>query len=323
VKLQLIVKSSILGVAIMATTNSAQAAFEIIPKYSPVVHQSKGVAKPVSGHQKIRGTYTLSEIGSGNPTPGHSFGKDIPLYDAMTLIIPKDWQFLPVADIGNPNVSWRKSKTWLDSINQIAFYSKISFVADWNKKTLFASNAQTGVKTPSDNRIEPAKNIASNPVSSIDKVFPGFGKTTIEKLVTQSLPGDWSIDIPNELKGKVVSWKGGQSISNMLTDAFEQAGAGVTLNRDKKEAKVYWFTLKQGQKLSSELDRWAKSAGWSFMWRVDKDYFIESDTRFYGSFQQAFYSVIKAYQSNGALLNAQPQASVYNKTARLKTHKEH
>lgn len=320
-KLKAIVKSSVLGVAIMATTNSAQAAFEIIPKYGAVVHENK--VSPDNKHKEVRGAYTLTELGNGNPTPGHSFGKDVPLYDAIKLIMPKGWQFLPTTDVGNPKVSWRKSKTWLDSVNQIAFYDKINFVADWNKKTIFASNARIGAQTSESNLVAPVKTLASSPVDSIDKIFPGFGKTSIEKLVAQSLPSDWSIDIPDTVKSKVVLWTGGKSISNMLTDAFEKAGADISFDRDKKVVKVYWFTLKKGQKLSVELKRWADSEEWSFLWRVDKDYFIESDTRFYGGFQQAFYSVIKAYQSNGALLNAQPQASVYNKTARLKTHQEH
>ncbi len=325
-----------IAIALMATTAGlASAAFEIIPKEQPVpVAVAETTAKggaviqagstPAFNESRTVApieVYSVTEIGF-NKKDSHktSFGDNIPLDAAMALIMPDGWQFLPKNSVGNPKVSWKATGKWLNAVNQIAFYNKINFIADWNKKIMFAHKDK--LRLNPEQNIEKLQSLKKG-VPSIDENLAGFGADTISGLIDSFLPDGWTIDLPEELKAKRVNWKGGKPVSEVLKDAFIQAGARIEIDRDNQYINVYWFTLKSGQRLSTELKRWAENEGWSFLWRLDQDFYIESDTVFPGNFKQAFYRVIQAYQENGALLNVEPQASSYNKTARIKPHKEH
>lgn len=140
-------------------------------------------------------------------------------------------------------------------------------------------------------------------------------------------PG-WSF-IKSSIDNPKVSWKKKDYWLTNLNDIARQSGLYFVVDWDKKVVnaskypQTFVYTLKKGESLSVELERWAELSGWTFMWDLEYDFDIKSDTKFKGSFDQVLLKVIKAYQTNGVMFEVDPQISKYNHTAKIVKLKEH
>lgn len=141
-------------------------------------------------------------------------------------------------------------------------------------------------------------------------------------------PNGWKFLVETGVMDSKVSWSNSDYWLHSMNEIATQTGSFFHIDWNQKTITAsehpasYNFTLKQGESLSEELARWAILAGWNFMWELDYDIVIESGATFKGTFPEAFYNTVRAYQRNGAMLDVSPEASAYNKAARLKVFKE-
>jgi hypothetical protein len=64
------------------------------------------------------------------------------------------------------------------------------------------------------------------------------------------------------------------------------------------------FELVAGRSLELQLQGWAKRAGWTFSWNVQKDWIVPSGEAFGTNFEEAAQRVIEELASNGADVRA-------------------
>ena len=75
-------------------------------------------------------------------------------------------------------------------------------------------------------------------------------------------------------------------------------------NRMTGEVVQTEWKMVAGQTINQELQLWASQAGWTVVWRLEKDWVIPASTTFTGEFQVAAGEVIKTLSSNGAIIQA-------------------
>jgi hypothetical protein len=64
------------------------------------------------------------------------------------------------------------------------------------------------------------------------------------------------------------------------------------------------FTLKSGDLILTDLQKWARQSGWTVVWQVPEDWQVPNTTTFSGDFQKAVSQVIHALSANGANVHA-------------------
>ncbi len=80
----------------------------------------------------------VHQIGKGVASKTSSFGTDMPLKDAVTMLMPEKWIAYIDENVENPNmVDWQaKNDLWTDVLGQMGANYGYRFVVDWDQKLL-------------------------------------------------------------------------------------------------------------------------------------------------------------------------------------------
>lgn len=70
------------------------------------------------------------------------------------------------------------------------------------------------------------------------------------------------------------------------------------------DASAGVFDLQAGKSLQSQLEGWAKRAGWSVMWSVPDDWLVPGNESYGGDFASAVQRVVEQLAANGADVRA-------------------
>lgn len=162
----------------------------------------------------------------------------------------------------------------------------------------------------------------------LDKGFSSAKGMKLSDASMLFMKPDWKF-VKNTLENPVVSWGKNDYWLGTLNDIAQSANLYFLINWDAKTitASKYptrtTYTLREGKMLSDELIRWAEKSNWTFLWLLDYDFEIVSNTSYKGSFEEVLLKVVKDYQANGVMLDVVPRTSRQNNTAKLEIFKEH
>lgn len=142
------------GAFVIALTPAAEANFFV--DYHGV-QRKKVSAEILRGH--------VHEIGNGSASKTSSFGADMPLKDAVSMLMPDKWIAYIDANVDSPAlVAWQaKNQPWTVVLGEMGTNFGYRFIVDWDQKLLQISSDQ-GFKSPEYN----------DPIALTE---PGSGKT--------------------------------------------------------------------------------------------------------------------------------------------------
>lgn len=142
--------SQISGMGLLWTLSAPAFAFfqETTPPSPPIVAHPLAFRAPPHGAVLRRTTeFAVSRNAPGVVVEGHgmvraqsSQAHQIPLQDAMALLLPPGWRYTPIggaADV-NPPVSWRGVAPWTSRLGQIGRAEDLRFIVNWPHKTVTA-----------------------------------------------------------------------------------------------------------------------------------------------------------------------------------------
>lgn len=138
----------LLGCAPAARAFFQQAASPAAPTSVPAALAAAQPATPTqskAGNLLVAG---LAQIGSGPVLPETSNASDLPMTDAMAVLLPQGWRYAPLGAAAkvNPKLSWSGTVPWTDELNQICLDHGLHCVADWKSKTLFTTVATVATR---------------------------------------------------------------------------------------------------------------------------------------------------------------------------------
>ena len=154
------------------------------------------------------------------------------------------------------------------------------------------------------------------------------------------VPGGYHVDLGDVEPTLLVSWRGGLPWDDVLVNAIKPLPeVHVTFDWDQKTVSlrkapdahpsstmgahpmatvagatdaqvavtppIESWTIRQGYPIGQELQTWAKRAGWTVVWGLQRDVVAPSSTTFTGDFASAASDVIRTLAENGALIHAQ------------------
>lgn len=137
---------SITLAVLMATSFAAQAGFEIVDEsmVKPMPPRKEKAAEPAKAKGALPSIVYLNEP-SGNPKQLKGMGSEVPLADAIRVIIPfKDWHvYNPRGmDVSQP-VSWKGNRPWPEVLSTVMVQSGKIAQIDWTAKKVIVLDAQT------------------------------------------------------------------------------------------------------------------------------------------------------------------------------------
>jgi hypothetical protein len=92
------------------------------------------------GFELLTGKYygLIQELGNGSSQPISSFGEDVEISEALTLILPPDWFAYVDEQIELlPQISWdANQRPWTNVIADIGKQYGLRFLVDWDQKLL-------------------------------------------------------------------------------------------------------------------------------------------------------------------------------------------
>lgn len=86
----------------------------------------------------VAGTSPVTQIGEGVAAAAPGFGHDLPLRQALRMLLPEEWSHVPTTDVDALTVSWTGSRTWLEALRQIGEHYQLRFVVDWDRKIVYS-----------------------------------------------------------------------------------------------------------------------------------------------------------------------------------------
>lgn len=153
----------------------------------------------------------------------------------------------------------------------------------------------------------------------VGAVVTGMGKNvTYNEAISQIVPSSWNItiedDVQDLMQGKT-SWKGGKAWTKVLKSCFQHSNMTITINVAQKQvtvqsklsytAKTHGYSyqiLPSDKYLRNAFARWAKDAGYQFVWDVPRD--IPNSGMYYaskGNLEEALNEVIEAINTDSDL----------------------
>ena len=123
-------------------STSANAAFQLLGHGDVVV--SDAAPSMASYEMVLDNTYeSLLEKGKGVARKTDSFVDNLPLSDALKILVPDKWQVLKSKEIKlDKKVSWDGNKKWTDVLRSIGDSKGYQFLVDWDKKQLVVTKGR-------------------------------------------------------------------------------------------------------------------------------------------------------------------------------------
>lgn len=152
--------------------------------------------------------YVVSQVGSGQPTPREGFGRNLPLGDSLSMILPGGWSYRsePDVDLAAP-ISWQGGDSWLAVLEQVGRDNQVQFLVDWNQKRVFLRPLSAGLQEGWAPPATVAKPLASPAaVTVVDGPLPA-GETV--SMFTKVQAKSWMLE-PGSLKAQLADWAAGE-----------------------------------------------------------------------------------------------------------------
>jgi hypothetical protein len=86
----------------------------------------------------VAGASPVTQLGEGVAVPAQGFGRELPLRQAMRMLLPEEWSYIPTAEGDALIVSWTGSRTWLEALRQIGETYQVRFLVDWDHKIVYS-----------------------------------------------------------------------------------------------------------------------------------------------------------------------------------------
>ncbi|WP_162878146.1 toxin co-regulated pilus biosynthesis Q family protein [Trinickia diaoshuihuensis] len=145
------------------------------------------------------------------------------------------------------------------------------------------------------------------------------------------VPHTFTIDFGNVDRNQLASWSGGSPWDVVLADALAPvSNVGLTIDWDRRVVSLRriasavaqatqavqpvaaavapptdpTFALVGGQSLETQMQEWAKRAGWSLTWNTPDDWVVPHDYTYTGNFQDAVQQVFTQLADDGADVRA-------------------
>jgi hypothetical protein len=87
----------------------------------------------------------VTQLGEGVAAAAPGFGHELPLRQAMRMLLPEEWSYIPSSDGGSLIVSWTGSRTWLEALRQIGETYQVRFLVDWDHKIVYSDSLRKAV----------------------------------------------------------------------------------------------------------------------------------------------------------------------------------
>ncbi len=183
--------------------------------------------------------------------------------------------------------------------------------------------------------------------SQQNPIVQGFGTGLPLALALQQILGDeYEIFYENpDVAEMIVSWRGGDRLVSVLNRLANSTGLDLELDPIKRVLNVSGemrrrgavrmaegeedsaetvvatnaalqkrkFEIVNGESLKTALQRWCSDEQYTLVWRVGYDYDIAAKASFEGNLFSAVSSLVRAYESQGELLDAEFIFSTHNK----------
>lgn len=184
------------------------------------------------------------------------------------------------------------------------------------KKNLEYKKTQTTKKTSKTNHKNSKEYENGHYVGT---VINGIGKDiSYNEAISQIIPANWKIVIEEDahelMQGKT-SWKGGKAWTKVLKSCFQNSNMIIIIDVAQKQvtvqsklsytAKTHGYSyqiLPSDKYLRNAFARWAKDAGYQFVWDVPRD--IPNSGMYYaskGNLEEALNEVIEAINTDSDL----------------------
>jgi len=215
---------NVLVVAAVLWTGMAHATFEVVDSRSPSGRIDEAAALGV-----------VTQIGYGAMPAQAGMGRNLPLDQAMRLLLPEGWRFVPNPDLPNPAVSWGQDGgvDWGEALEAIGLKEGLRFVIDWHKHRVYG--AMDGSQ------------IAGNADDDAAGASPGQVKAPV-----------WRLE-PGSLKAQLEEWvilAGYRSLVwAMSDDILLDAGAVLTGDFEAAVAQVFAALRSRGAAVRPEINR--------------------------------------------------------------------
>jgi len=138
------IKNGLVSTILLMTSTSANALFYI--DNEGLEEDAKKIAEQKLKQQKPDGFRVLTdkrrgvvhELGTGKAFKDNSFGTDLALKDAISMIMPNKWIAYIDESIKQPDkVSWSaKRQTWTNTLIDLGINHGYRFIVDWDQKLL-------------------------------------------------------------------------------------------------------------------------------------------------------------------------------------------
>lgn len=170
--------------------------------------------------------------------------------------------------------------------------------------------------------------------SGIEVPRGGGHDVALADMLPVVVPHTFTIDFGDVDRHRLATWSGGLPWDTVLADAIAPVpGVGVTIDWERHvvslrrlvsplpsptpptqvaaapaapvvAAAASTFTLVGGQSLETQLQDWAKRAGWSITWNTPDDWVVPHDYAYSGDFQDAVQQVVTQLADDGADVRA-------------------
>lgn len=95
-------------------------------------------SQPPPSVDAATGASPITQVGEGVAAAAPGFGRQLPLRQALRMLLPEEWSYVPTADGDSLIVSWTGSRTWLEALRQIGETYQVRFLVDWDHKIVYS-----------------------------------------------------------------------------------------------------------------------------------------------------------------------------------------
>lgn len=247
----------------------------------------------------------VTQIGAGNPGGSVSgYGSEIPVYNALEMITPDDWQ-VRARGLDDATLSWSGGDTWTEVLENTADEAPIRYLVDWNRKILMAAPAEDIGETADEYQDLADKDGAESSekgglVTDADRSRDRQAAREDDSAARGD--DDSSDDIEAEPMASDTSDSGnntgGSTDPDQLVTDHTSGSSSESSSGQSGAANWPEWRLRPGG-LRPQLEQWAERADYELVWRAPRDFMIEANVSFDGTFVDAFQRLVRTMNDEG------------------------
>lgn len=151
----------------------------------------------------------------------------------------------------------------------------------------------------------------SNPILVVAVAIATSACVTPDGVVSPSAEQPRKVDAPT----RIVTAAGQPSGPVTKNSRPRLSGSEVSLIPTEGAPIPAVWTLHRGQRVDDQLNQWAQSAGWTFMWKAPVSWLVVADTTFTGKFEDVVVQVVEGLYAEGKPIHL--VLSAHNKVAEV------